>query len=299
MTTPGAVKLSIDHLVVTRLGVLVARQSTVAPLLELPQARANFIGAFAEGAGDGARAGIIGQGVINAGFSVRGGFAFGSGQVLSADARRSVMVAGAVRYQPPGDGLRPFLEAGGWFTRDARLILDRPYANGAGTAVGTGATTATATYGYARGGVAWAAPAGWSVRLSMEGGEARQSTDAYAEPLSNANPFEALVPEGRERLTLGKVRLEAEGPLSPRMDFGVSLAGAGAFSRSSDLHAVVDGFGDVVAAPMARPTWVEFGARLGYRLTPRVVVDAFANGVGGVRAVPSTIGGGFAVRMIF
>jgi hypothetical protein len=46
-------------------------------------------------------------------------------------------------------------------------------------------------------------------------------------------------------------------------------------------------------------TWAEFGARLGYRLTEKLVVDAFVLGTAGAEPAGNTIHGGLGLRYSF
>ena len=46
-------------------------------------------------------------------------------------------------------------------------------------------------------------------------------------------------------------------------------------------------------------TWAEYGARIGYRIQPNVIIDAFADGTLGLGPIRNTVHGGVAVRYTF
>ena len=65
-----------------------------------------------------------------------------------------------------------------------------------------------------------------------------------------------------------------------------------------DLAFDVTDFGPISANALPNTTWVEYGARIGYRFNDRMVVDAFVLGTGGGE-VGTTVHGGIALRYAF
>jgi hypothetical protein len=57
-------------------------------------------------------------------------------------------------------------------------------------------------------------------------------------------------------------------------------------------------FGTIAPYPIPNSSWFEYGARIGYRVNERLVVDAFAVGVAG-GAPGNTIHGSIGLRYLF
>jgi len=72
---------------------------------------------------------------------------------------------------------------------------------------------------------------------------------------------------------------------------------ARSFGSRSGLIATVAGAS--VPPSLGEYTWAEYGARVGYRIQPNVIVDAFADGTLGPRPIGATVHGGLAVRYTF
>lgn len=176
---------------------------------------------------------------------------------------------------------RPFVETGGWITPNAALSLSRAYANGAGTATGTGNANGDLSYVYARAGLLVAHSRADQLALSAEYGRERMMIDAYTEPLSAQNPFEAHVAKGADATNLGKLRLQWSHQFSSHIDSTLWVAGVRSFNRSSDLAATVPGIGTLVSTELGNLNWAEYGMRVGYKVTDAITLDAFANGVSG------------------
>jgi hypothetical protein len=68
------------------------------------------------------------------------------------------------------------------------------------------------------------------------------------------------------------------------------------FNRSSELTAFVPGIGTLMPTELGNLYWAEYGARIGFKLTDAVTLDAFANGVSGPEAIATRIHAGASVR---
>jgi hypothetical protein len=57
--------------------------------------------------------------------------------------------------------------------------------------------------------------------------------------------------------------------------------------------------GGAIVPTLGEHTWAEYGARIGYRIQPNVIIDAFADGKLGPGPIRNTVHGGVAVRYTF
>ena len=90
----------------------------------------------------------------------------------------------------------------------ASLDFSGTYANGAGTATGTGVTNADLSYYYARVGLLLAVNRNDQLAISAEVGRERMAIDGYTEPLTQGNPFEAHVADGTDSADLARLPLQ-------------------------------------------------------------------------------------------
>jgi hypothetical protein len=287
LTTFSSVQSSINDLSDNRFGMMAQQHGLAAPLLggDKPMGLGNEAGVFAS-VGSASGGGFVRYG-FGSGFSVLGGLAYGKETYPDADLRRSGIGALALQYLYGGSGWwHPFIEAGGWIAPDASLS-------------GTGYTHGDLSYIYARAGILLANSKWDQLTLAAEYGRERMSVDGYAEPLSAANPFEAHVAGGTDSIDLAKLRLAWSHRFTSHLDGTVWVAGVRGFNRESDLTASVPGIGTLSPTELDTLTWAEYGARLGYRLTEAVTVDAFANGVSGKEGIDTTVHVGAGVRVQF
>ncbi|MGE0698075.1 MAG: hypothetical protein AB7O57_03190 [Hyphomicrobiaceae bacterium] len=298
VTTRAAVQVSVDRLSDSRLGVMAQQHGLVAPLLgsDKPMQLGNEVGVFA--AGGSVTGGGFARFAFGSGFAIQGGLAYAEESYQDVELRHVGMGALAAQYVHNGSGwLHPFAEAGGWWAPNAALTFDRAYMNGAGTAVGTGATHGDLGYVFARAGVLVSRDASDQLAVSAEIGRESMRVDAYAEAMSAANPFEAHVGQGTDRTDLAKVRLQWSHRFSPRLDSTLWAAGAHGFDRTSDLAAVVPSFGTVKPGDLEDKSWGEYGARLGFQLTEGMTIDAYANGVSSRGAIDTRVHVGTGLRL--
>ena len=87
--------------------------------------------------------------------------------------------------------------------------------------------------------------------------------------------------EGFDSMDVGKVGLRFNHASTAGWEFGAGVAVAHAFRLHQLLTVAVPGFGFVGADPLGRPTWVEYGARVGYSLNKRSTISVFVTGVAG------------------
>jgi len=300
VTTVESVQQSTDQLAAARFGVLAQQHGFASPLLggDRPMGFGNEAGVIVT-AGSAAAGGFV-RYSWGSGFSLIGGLSYAKESYPDADLNHGAMGALALQYIYPSVGWwRPFVEAGGWAAPNASLSFSRTYANGAGTATGTGSTHGNLSYLFARAGILLAQSQADQVALSAEYGRERLAADAYSEGLSAQNPFEAHVDAGTDTADLAKLRLQWSHRFTPSLDGTLWVAGVHGFNRSSELSAVVPGIGTLMPADLAALTWAEYGARVGYNLNDSTTLDVFANGVSGGGGVDTRIHAGVGLRVQF
>ena len=94
-----------------------------------------------------------------------------------------------------------------------------------------------------------------------------------------------------------KARAQWTHAFSTIIDATVWDAAARSFDRSSPFQVSVPGIG-TLTPPLPQATWAEYGARLGYKITASLTVDAFIDGVFGDHAIGSNahVGGDLRYR---
>lgn len=300
VTNYSSVQSSLDDVAGAHRGAMAQQHGLLSALLgnDKPMTDESYAGAFAS-AGS-ASVGGFAQLSTSGGLSLLGGVSYGTEDYESAAINGGISGALAVRYLlPSGTALAPFVEGGGWLTRDASLEFDRTYANGAGTATGNGSTDGNISYLYGRAGLLYRPSQVSQVVAAVEVGRERMSTSAYSEQLSAANPFEAHFSSGSDLMDVAKLRLQWSQSLTSKLDMTLWAAGVRSFNTETDVVASVAGFGTVAATALGEATWVEYGARLGYKVSEGVTVDAFTNGVSGNDGIGTRVHGGADVRVRF
>lgn len=300
MTTAQSVQQSVTQLSRDRTRMLVQSRGFVSPVTDDldPFAAPSQAHVVVEAGSVGGA--VRGRLASDGGLTVLGGLIFGDQDYLGARGGETQAGSLALRYSPAGMGdSRPFLEIGGMLGRIGKLRLDRTYANGAGTAVGEGTTRADTSAYYGRAGWIWQAGDASQVGAYAEYGHQRQSLDGYVEPLSQANPFEAHAAAGVDSMDVGKVGLRFNHAADAGFEFGGGVALAHAFRHRQSLAVSVPGFGFVAADPLETPTWVEYGARVGYRVTRRSTLSLFVAGIAGSNAVDGHAHAGLDYRVTF
>jgi probable HAF family extracellular repeat protein len=300
ITDARSVQSSIDALAQARRGLAAQQQGLAAPLLDAdnPLDQTSQAGVF--GAAGSATGGVTARYMLGGGLSVRGGVSYAREDYENGRLNSAAMGALALRYVSGGTGaIQPFVEGGGWFAPDTSMSFSRTYVNGAGAATGTGKTEGGIGYYYGRAGVATDLAKGGQLAVSGEIGQEILHVNAYAEPLSAANPFEARVNSGDDTMTLAKLRVQYTASLTARVDGAVYVAVVRTFNQSSGLSAAVDGFGAFAPASLPETVWAEFGVRAGYKLTDNVTFDVFSGGVAGREGVGTEVHSGAGLRIRF
>jgi hypothetical protein len=137
------------------------------------------------------------------------------------------------------------------------------------------------------------------VAASAEIGHESLETDGYSEPLSNANPFPALMATATDEMDIVKARLQWSFLLGHGFDATLWGAGAWGFNRDSELAADVTGVGIFLPVVDEDAVWAEYGARVGYAVTEAITIDVFVNGVSGNDGIDSRLHAGAGLRFRF
>lgn len=234
------------------------------------------------------------------GLTLLGGIAYADESYARSELKSSVSIAAALQYVHEGTSTwKPFAEAGGWITPNASLSYDRIYANGAGSATGSGRTHGDLSYYYGRLGWLFARSDRSQFALSAELGREELKLDGYSEASTPQNPFPAVMSSGNDRMNIAKLRAQVSHQFNDRFDGTVFAAWAHGFERRTSLVANVLLAGPVTPDVSGDLDWFEYGVRIGYRLNEVATLDVFGNGVTGGSDVGSKLHGGLGLRMQF
>ncbi len=244
-------------------------------------------------------AGVHGRKYLTDRLSVLGGVSinnFGSGSV---ETKQALIAALGLRYDFVDWGSsRPFFEIGASVAPTGRSTLVRRYTL-AGVARQATATANSKSYmAYMR--------AGWVKRLtprdefSVFVGVARQwqTTGTAREAAGAGNPFPAVFLGGTDRINVARFTMQHVRLLSRRVEVQGNVAIAHSFGAKSGVKVAVAPLGLFQPAVVSK-TWLEYGARVGFRVNRRVTIDMFVVGASGPKPVGNTAHGGIGVRAVF
>jgi fibronectin-binding autotransporter adhesin len=243
-------------------------------------------------------AGVHGRHAITDDLSVLGGIAYSNYRRGEVQVASVPLGAGSLRYDFTELGIsRPYIEAGGVVAPGGRTNFTRHYAVGAADFSGFASAT-TANYGaFGR--------AGWVYRFSPRdeasvGAELShywQRVGAYSETFSPINPVPLVNGGGTDQTNIARFGGQLTHLWSPTIETQANLGIARSFGSRSGLNATLAGAS--VTPALGEHTWAEYGARIGYRIQPNVILDAFADGTLGPAPIGNTVHGGVAVRYTF
>ncbi len=228
-----------------------------------------------------------------------GGFSYDEYTASGITVSNAPTVAASLVYDPVNFGhSRPFFEIGGGATPYEQVRYDRYYPNGDTTSFGQGTGTDRSLGLFGR--------VGWVDRATPID-EAAIWTDisrnwlvagGYTEAASGNNPFPATVQNGIDTLNVARVGGQYTHLFNGQFESNVSLAVAYGFDAGQGSQWNIASYGPVAPLPIGNSVWYEWGARVGYRIASRMVIDAFLLGtVGG--EVGTTFHGGVGLRYLF
>lgn len=299
LTTGDSQQQSVNSLADQRTGMAAQQHGLAAPLLggDKPISAGGEAGVFASG-GSASAGGTVRYTATN-GLSIIGGAAWAREDYASTELKNSWIGAGALQYVYDGFGyaVRPLVEVGGWITPNASLSFNRTYANGAGTATGSGNTRGDLSYVYGRAGAVFAGGRSTQIILSGEYGRQELKTAAYAEQIAG-NPFNAVVSDGKDAMDVVKLRMQGSREFG-KYDATVWGAWAVGFRRSANYVISISGVGSLSPSELKNVAWAEYGARIGYKISESLTTDLFMNGISGDADLGTRIHGGAGLRYKF
>lgn len=227
------------------------------------------------------------------------GFAAGRYEEKGAFITHSYTFAGGLRFDPVSmGGSRPYFEVGGAVAPRQKASYDRPYQTGAGIATGTGGTRTSNISVYGR--------AGWVARLSKRDelggsvtlGHSWQSQDGYNEIADAGNPFDAQYSRGVNQTNMAGISVQYTHIFGRRVEVAVDSTIFHSFRSTSSINASILGFGQSKVGP-SEITYLEPGARVSLRVTPKLKIDAFINATIANQSIGTSKHGGFGVGYVF
>ena len=227
------------------------------------------------------------------------GFAIGHYQEKGAFISDSYTFAGGLRYDPATMGAsRPYVEVGGAIAPGQRASYQRAYMTGAGVATGVGTTRTSNMSIYAR--------AGWVSRLtprdelagSLSLGHSWQTQNSYAEAAGNGNPFDAQLSRGTSQTSMVGLSGQYSHLFGKRIEVAMDATVSKSFGSRSNIAATIAGFGQANVAG-GEITYFEPGARVSYRVSRNVKVDAFINATIANQSIGTSRHGGFGINVNF
>lgn len=299
ITSPDSVQASVDQLGDARLRLMAQQYGLAAELLgaNLPIGTGTELGIY--GSAGSAAGGAFGRIAFGNGFTFLAGMSSQDQQYRDIRYNGSDLGAAALRYVYSGiDWVKPFADVGGWIAIDGSMTFNRSYLNGGGTAVGKASTSGWLSYVYGRLGSAYALSPADEFAVSAEIGHEWLHTGTFAEQMSETNPFQAAGLQATDAMDVVKARAQWTHAFSSVIDATVWGAAAWSYDRSSPFQVTVPGIGTLAPSALPQATWGEYGARVGYKITASVTVDAFIDGVFGDHAIGSNahVGGDLRYR---
>lgn len=244
-------------------------------------------------------AGAHGRMALGDNLTILAGAAFSQREQRGYEVRSSGMFALSARYDFTNWGSsRPFVELGGYMSPHEQVRYKRRYANGAGQATGVGETSSSSYTVFGRLGWVWRASPIDELAAMVDVSRSVQKVGGYVEPFSAANPFDAAVSRGTDSLNTVRVGAQWTHLFAGRLEGNVNFGVARTFGAKSGLNIGVAGFGTVTPT-IRNVTYVEYGARLGWRIRPNHIIDVFANAQAGPKPVGHSVHGGIAYRYNF
>uniref|UniRef100_UPI0025CD842E autotransporter-associated beta strand repeat-containing protein n=1 Tax=uncultured Rhodoblastus sp. TaxID=543037 RepID=UPI0025CD842E len=240
-------------------------------------------------------AGVHGRLTINSNLALLGGAAYSQYKNGAVFVTSAPLFLTALRYDKTEWGSsRPFAEIGVSASPWQQVTYSRTYDDGGLVRSGRGTSMANnfATFG----------KLGWIARFSPIDEAAVhiavsrnwQIVRGYTESGAN-NPFPATVAGGTDLMNIAGFGGQWTHLFGQHLEAQMGLALEQSFGSRSGVSAAVTGF-STGAIGAGEYHWVEYGARLGYRIGNGFVADIFVDGTLGAQPVGNTIHGGLGLR---
>jgi Autochaperone Domain Type 1 len=214
--------------------------------------------------------------------------------------QNSATVAASLLYDFVNLGrTRPFFELGGYVSPYEPTTYSRSYANGTGTGTGAGSAIDRNAAFFGTGGVVSRLTpideAATYVSLTRDW----QDSLGYSEGLSASNPFPATFSRGIDATYIVQVGVQYTHLFAPSIEVNVNGGVARSFGAVVGIDSFILDYGAIPSVVPKAVNWVELGGRIGYRVSDRMIVDAFVDGTIGPEPAGRTIHGGLGLRYAF
>ncbi len=234
----------------------------------------------------------------DSGLTLSGGAAYVRQSVVDVDLRGSALLAAAIRYvHPSASALRPFAEVAAWGSPELDTSYGRHYLNGAATSDASASLLA----GSLRVGALYTpheprGPADSNeIAVSLSITRSWLRVDGYAETASADNLFPVTASGDRTSTRAVKAAVAWSVSVGEQFEFTLALAGGRTFGGGARVTTDVDWIGRVAEAPSS-VTFLEYAARIGYRISASTTLDAFVFGTQGSK-IESETQVGAAIRI--
>ena len=222
--------------------------------------------------------GVHGRYNLTGQLSIRGGLAFSQYHGTGYRVTSAPIFAVALRYDLADWGwARPFFDVGVTATPSQHSRYSRSYLVNGVPAFGIGKANGSSYAGFIKGGWVFRASPRDEIALYGELWRSIQRTDSYTE--TPAPPF-GLLPATTDRQNIGKVGAQWTHLWGSTIETHANIGVARTFNSNVGLLPVLAGLGSP-ATPLRERTYFEYGLRVGYRFTPKLTLDVFANGAAG------------------
>jgi hypothetical protein len=242
-------------------------------------------------------AGIHGRKNLTSNLSLLAGIAYTQFNEGGYNVTSAPIGAFALRYDFVEWGSsRPFFDIGTILSPFQKVRYTRSYSTSLG-AVSLESSTSSENYAvYGR--------AGWMSRFSprdevaasIEVWQLWQRVKGYTDPNVAFNPFDATIATGTDRTSLVKIGGQWTHLFGSNVEANINGGWVQSFASSSGIVATVTGDGTIVPT-IGNQGWLEYGGRLGFRISKGWVADLFLNGTAGAQPVGNTLHGGLGLRI--
>lgn len=244
-----------------------------------------------------ATAGAHGRYNLTPQLSILGGIAISryEGKSFRADALPTLALA--LRYDLADFGWsRPYVDVGVTSSPSQRFRFSREFSTIGGNDVGIGRTNGHAVAAFAKVGWVFRATQRDEIAVFGEVWRSWQRVESFTETTFASGPN--FIRSTNDQMAIAKIGAQWTHLWGSSIETHFNGGVARTFGSSVGMLGALTDIG-VPAAPLKERTYFEYGARIGYRVTPKLVLDVFANGalIGG--PIGNQVHVGSAVRYHF
>lgn len=244
-----------------------------------------------------ATAGAHGRYNLTPQLSLLGGIAISryDGKTFRADALPTLAVA--LRYDLADWGWsRPYVDVGLTTSPSQRFRFRRDFATLGGTDTALGRTRGQAAAAFAKLGWVFRATQRDEIAVFGELWRSWQRVDSFTEEtFSGSSNF---IRATSDQMSIAKVGAQWTHLWGSSIETHLNGGVARTFGSSVGMLGALTELGNP-AAPLKERTYFEYGARIGYRVTPKLVLDVFANGAAIGGPIGNQVHVGSAIRYHF